>query len=116
MPSRIIDEVAESFFPDFSFADVFMSIDAAACFFLGIIGMDALYGCHADVTLHLFDHGFLAVSCSEVVAGGEQVAGIEADAEVFGCIESGDDVAELFESVADGGALSGGGFEEDGAG
>jgi len=56
------------------------------------------------------------LGCTQIVAGGERVARVQADAYAGFVVDLRDDVAEVFEAVADDGAFAGHVFEEGGYG
>jgi len=59
------------------------------------------------------DRGVPTLGRAELVAGGENVAGVEAHAETSRILRRADDVAQLFEARADAGALPGRRLEPD---
>ena len=62
--------------------------------------------------IELFDRPLVAVAVADVVARGEDVAGIEADADALLVVDERDDPPELLERAAEARALSGRGLEQ----
>ncbi len=67
----------------------------------------------ADGFVKFAEGSLVAVSGADVVAGGKSVLGIEADAQAVALPGGIDHVADLFEAIAEIGALPGGDFQSD---
>src|SRR5207244_950841 len=77
----IVDHEGEGVAADLPFADVLVAVDARAERLLRVVEMKRADVLHADEALHLVDHSLPAVVRPDIVAGGEDVAGIDADAD-----------------------------------
>lgn len=111
-PARVVDEVGESRLSDLALADVFVSVDAGTQVFLRVVGVDALNACHTDDTIELIDGLGVGFGGAKVVSRGEKVAGVQADAQAVGLSRAVEDSTKVFESPADVGSLSRGGFQQ----
>lgn len=110
--ARIIQQIFEAAFADAAFRDVFMAVEPAATFALGVIGMDAGDAIKADVFRKLLDHTFIVARLAEVIARGEKVAGVKTDTESLGLLSSVYHLPDLTKFVTEGGSLTGGRFEQ----
>lgn len=106
-------ETAEGGFAQLALADVVVAVEAAVEIGFGIVGVDNAETVQADGFVEQSDGVSVTVVGAEIVAGGEDVAGVEADAKAVGRFDSVDDAGEVFEGVAEGVAGAGGGFEQD---
>jgi hypothetical protein len=110
LPALVADDGFETFEADRAFADVVVAVYSAAEFLLGIVEVEDLDAIKADGGFDLLDE--LGVfSAAKVVAGGEEVGGVEADGEAVGVFGEVDDGGEVFEAVAQAGALASGDFQ-----
>ena len=110
--ARGVDQATEAGFADSAFADFFVAVTTATEREFAVVevkGHDAL---DADQAVELAPHVIVSFFGAEVVAGGEDVAGVHADAEAAGAVESIEEIREMFETRADVAALAGGGFKE----
>ena len=108
VPSPIVHEMSESRLADFPFADVFVAVDPACEFTLGIVHVDAANVCQADGTVHFVHQRRVSGGLAKVVAGRAEMTGVETDAQSLGFFRLGDDVGVLPETIADRRALPGG--------
>src|SRR5258705_13422148 len=83
-----------------------MSIDARAERLLRVVQVKRADVFDADEALHLVDHPLPAVARADVVAGGEDVAGVDADVDARLVVDRGDDPPQLLQRTADARALS----------
>src|SRR5687768_231607 len=103
----VADDRLEAVEADEAFADVVVAIDAAAEFFFRVVEVPDLDALDADRLFDvLHERGILAAA--EVVAGGEEVGGVEADGEALRLLHHLDDLGEVFELAAEATALAGG--------
>lgn len=100
--SGVVNEAPECGFADFAFAEVVVAVDAGAEGFFAIVAMDDFNAVAADQAVEFGEGGFVSFFGADVVAGGEDVAGVEADGEVFGVAGKFENFGEMFEFVVEG--------------
>src|SRR5690606_22226296 len=110
---RMVENGFETFPADFAFSEQFVAVETGTESAFAVVDVDAddffprnLRGEFGDEVL---DSGF----GGNVVTGGEQVAGVEADGEPFGSAEFANEIRDMLDAGAEIGALSGGDFECD---
>jgi hypothetical protein len=96
---------------DLAEADVLVSVGAAVARGFGIVEVPDAELMDVEEGFEFLEGLVEALRGGEVVTGGEEVCGVEADGESLGLFDGVDDFLEVFESPAEGGALSGGDFE-----
>jgi len=110
----LLHDVAEGFAADAAFADVLVGgprgSRGAVFESLRWEGGEAVA---ADELIEACEGFFDAGGGGDVVAAGEEMGGIQADAEALGALDVIQDVREFFERPAKGGSLPGGDFEGD---
>ena len=84
---RIVQQPPERLEPEASLADVLVPIDAAAARLLRVVQVEHLDPVEADDAIELVERRVVALVGADVVAGGQQVAGIEADADARRAVE-----------------------------
>ena len=99
--------------PEAALADVLVPIDAAAARLLRVVQVKHLDAVEADDAIERLERLAIALFGADVVAGGQQVAGVEADADARRAVEPLEDRREVLEAVAEVGALPGGVLEQD---
>src|SRR5262249_1500037 len=109
----VVQDQPERLDAELSLADVVVAVDARAQLFLRIVQMERREALDADELVEFLEHRRVALLGAEIVAGGERVLGVEADAEPFALLGRVDDVADLLEAVAETASLSGGDLERD---
>src|SRR5205807_1779140 len=112
--ARVVEDKGERIAADGPFADVLVAVDARAERFLRVIEMKRADLLDADVALHLVDHPLPALARADVVTGGEDVAGVDADANARLVIDRLNDPPQLLERAADARALPGRGLQQRG--
>ncbi len=103
----IVEKIDEAGAADEALADVFVAVDAAAAFAFGVVDVDAADAVYADLGGQLPHHALIRFGVAEIMAGGEEVAGVKADGETFGRADGVEDAGEVPELVAEHGALAG---------
>src|SRR3954465_6551273 len=114
--SLVVHEVAERECPDGALADVRVTVDTRSERLHRIIEVGGADGPHPEYPVELFESGLITAVGRDVVAGGEDVAGVEADGDA---IRGAARVAyrpQLLKSAAHAGALASRGLEKDLAG
>src|ERR1041385_383465 len=89
--TRVVDDVREGVAADGALADVLVAVDARAEGLLRVVEVKRADVLDADVALHLVDQPLPAVACADVVARGEDVAGVDADADARLVVDGADD-------------------------
>src|ERR1043165_5684496 len=110
--ARVGDDGAEGLRADASLADVLVAVDARAERLLRVVEGERADFADADVRVDLVDDALPSAARADVVAGGEDVAGVDADADALLFVDEVYDPAELLERAAEAGALPRGGLEE----
>jgi len=104
------EDGGEGVLGDVAEAEVVVSVFSRAAGVLGVVDVGDADAVGAGGVFDVFE----GLSCAglgvEVVAGGDEVAGVDADGEAMGGLDVVDDEGEVFVSVAECGALAGGGF------
>ena len=77
--ARIVDQTPERFEPEAALADVLVPIDPAAARLLRIVQVKRREAIEANDAIEIRERVAIALFAAEVVAGRQQVAGIEAD-------------------------------------
>ena len=98
----IVDEAAEGGFADLTFAEVVVAVDAGAEGFFAVVAVDDFDFVAPDEAIKFGEGGFVCFWGADVVSGGEDVAGIEADGEVFGISGEFEDFGKVLEFVVEG--------------
>ena len=109
----VVDEIGEALAAETSLTYVLMTIQSTSAGALRVVDVDASDLVEADVLLQFRNGPAVFRGVGEVVAGGKQVARVEANGQplVFGY--AGDDSAEVFDFMPNRIALTGGRFEQD---
>ncbi len=112
------EDAVEGGFADLAFADVFVAVEMGGECAFGIVGVDDFDEIETESFVGGGDGFFETGGVCNVEAGGEEVAGIEAVADVEVGLASGEiaNDAELFKATADLVAAADGVFEEHGEG
>jgi len=106
-------KMAESVAADKAFADMFMSVNMAAQVGAGVIDMNYLQFRQANGLVE-FPHCIsIGRFRTKVVAGSEDVAGVEANSQSAGMSRGGNYLGYLGKGMAEAGSLAGGGFQDD---
>lgn len=98
---------------DFPLAEHRMPVDAGAELFHGVVDVKSVEVIEADDPIEFFQGFFPALFGADVVAGDENVAGVDADADPDFFMNRLDDRGDLLKSVADARSLPRGHFEEE---
>src|SRR5205814_10449831 len=106
--AAIVHEASERLEPEAPVADVLVAIDAAAERPLRVVQVKHLQPIEADQPLELLEGRRVAAGRADLVAGGEQMARVEADADPAMAVGLRDDRCELLERRAERRALLGG--------
>src|SRR5437870_125454 len=101
----VVDDEAERLDADLSIADVLVPVDVRAKRLLRVVEVERADPGDSDVPLDLFGRALPAAARADVVAGGEDVAGVDADADALPVVDELDDLPELLERAAEAGAL-----------
>jgi len=105
-------ETAKGFGADFAVADVIVAIDAAAERNFGVVNVEDRNVFEPDDAIGELERGDQAGFALDVVAGGEEMRGIQAGADLQ-ALQRVEHLAEFFEARAEGGAHARGVFEQD---
>ena len=95
------EDGAEAVQPDVSVADVLVAVAHAAERHLAVVGVHGAQPPEADFAVELGHGRLAALARGDVVAHGEGVAGVEADAEAGMAVAAADDLTDLAEGRAD---------------
>src|SRR5689334_1789109 len=98
---------------DLAAADVFVPIDARTEILLAVVEMKGLDAIEADRVVELAKRAQILFALGEGIARGEQVAGIDADAQSLVLRHPLNHGRELLEAASQAGALSRRGFQQD---
>lgn len=98
----VVDEASEGGFADFAFAEVIVAVDAGAEGFFAVVAVDDFDFVAPNEAVKFGKGGFVGFWGADVVSGGEDVAGIEADGEVFGVSGEFEDFGEVLKFVVEG--------------
>ena len=79
--ARVVEKRGGTLEADLPFADVLVAVDARAERLLRVVEVKRADVVDADVPLHLVDRALVAVARADLVAGREDVAGVDADAD-----------------------------------
>ena len=90
-----------------AFAEAFVAVEMAGERGFRVVQVHPGEEVEADLPAKFFHRPVEAVA-EEVVPGGEGVAGVEADADAAGAVDAGNEFADLFETVPEVRALTGG--------
>ncbi len=110
----VVHDVAEGFPAELALAKAFVAVHPAAQVRLGIVQVHAAQVAEADDLIELGKGRFTGLAGAQVVAGGEGVAGIDADAHPGLVLHSFDDGRQVLEAVTDVAALPGGVLDDRG--
>ena len=88
-----------------------MAVYTGAYFALGVVEVEGIEPLKTDYAVECFKRFVASGGGGEVVAGGEDVAGVDADANRDFLMDPVDDVTEVFELPADTGTLPSGRFQ-----
>ena len=110
---RVVDNPPEGLEPEPAFANVLVTIDAAAAGFLRVVHVKRLQSRKPDDPAEGVERLAIAIFRTDVVSRGQQVAGVEADADAWRAAERVDDGGEMFEPVAEVGSLAGRVLQQD---
>lgn len=97
--SWVVDEALECGFADFAFTEVVVTINPGAEGFFAVVAVDDFYAVASDQSVEFGEGGFVGFGSANVVAGGEYVAGVEADREVVGVAREVKDLGKMLEFV-----------------
>ena len=114
----MVEEVGETFVADFAPSYVPVAVAAAAGFVAGVVGVEEVEAGQAGGGVDLVHEATYFTGVSDVVAGGEGVAGVEGDAEGGvrdGVLDGGDEVGHVAVGAA-GAVLAGGVLQQYGGG
>ncbi len=100
--------------PTWPRADVLVAVDAGGEGFFGVVEVPDFDVFEADDLVELLEDGVGGVGGGDVVTGGEDVAGVDADGDAVIVFDGLAHFGEVFEGAAEAGTLAGGGFEADG--
>src|SRR3954471_9369169 len=114
--SLVVDELAERECPDGALADVRVTVDTGSERLHGIIEVEGADGADPENPVELFESGLVTGLGGDVVPGGEDMAGVEADGDAIRGAAPVADRPQLLESAAHAGALASRGLEKDLAG
>lgn len=95
----VIEEQTKAFQANLALADMLVPVNPAAAPFLGIIEMEEMDAVAANVPLQLGEGLHIPGSGAEVIPGGKDVAGIDADAELFSIAAVFEQPAQLLEAA-----------------
>lgn len=98
----VVDEASECGFADFAFTEVIVAVDAGAEGFLAVVAVNNFDFVAPDEAVEFSEGGFVGFWGADIVSGGEDVAGIEADGEVFGISGEFEDFGKVLEFVVEG--------------
>src|SRR5688572_28733851 len=112
LESRIVQQATEGFETEAAFPDVLVPIDAAAARLLGVVAVKHLHAIESDQPVERGERAPVSLFADDVVARGDQVAGVETDADSWRAVEMPEDRGEVLEPVTDGPPLAGGMFEQ----
>lgn len=113
LKTRVVDEIPERGESHRTPPDVRVSVDAGPPGPQAVIQVEASDSPMAKAANCLIQHRLRSGLAGQVVAGGEEVAGVQADADPPGCIDPRENLLQVLESVPKAVSLSGGGFEAD---
>src|SRR3954451_12740329 len=97
----IIQQEAKGLDADLAVADVLMPVDARAERLLRIVEMKRADIFDSDVRFERIDRPFVIVAIAKLVSRGEDVAGIETDADALLVVDQRDDPSQLLEGAAE---------------
>lgn len=109
-PSLVAHERLEAFEAYGAFADVFVAIDPAVEFALGVIEVEDLDAIDAHGRFDFLDKPGV-FSAAKIIAGSEEVGGIETNREAIRGFDEIDNRGEVFEAMSQATALACGDFE-----
>jgi hypothetical protein len=95
--SLVVEQKPEGVQAELAIANVFMAVDARPEGFLRVVQMKEANVPSSDVAFERIDAVLVRVACTKVVAGCEDVACVEADANAVAVIQRFHDLAELLE-------------------
>src|SRR5207247_2881038 len=104
-------EPAEGGHAQLALADLFVAIEPGAEGRLGVVEMEGADAPDPHVAGTALHGGVVAFGLSEIVAGGEEVAGVEADPDALRNLDGAEEQGELLEGPADGRAAARGVLE-----
>lgn len=103
--ARVMKEAMERREAEVAFADVLMTIDTAPAWPLGIVGVKHAEAIDADEPLECGEGLLIPALADDIVAGRDEVAGIEADTDPRGSVQVLEDRREMLEAISDRTAL-----------
>src|SRR5213078_3355392 len=103
---RVVDEPSERLDADAALADVLVPIDTARARLLRVVQVEGLQAREPHDPSELTERLAVALFRTDVVAGGEQVARVEADADAARAAEPLDDLGEVLEAMSEVGPLA----------
>lgn len=104
---------AEALFSDLPLADAGVPVDARAKLFHRIVDVEGVEVLEADDPVEFLERLFPLFRGSDIVACGEDVAGVDADADRNFMMEAAEDEGEVLKTVADAASLARGRLKED---
>src|SRR3954451_17049993 len=97
----VVQQESKGLDTDLSVADVLMPVDARAERLLRIVEMKRADVFDSDVRFERIDRPLVIVAIAKLVSRGEDVAGIETDADALLVIDQCDDPSQLLEGAAE---------------
>jgi hypothetical protein len=101
----VVHQVGETVDADMAFADVLVPVHVRVELGLAVVQMNGLELVAADVVVECLHRGAVVFGRFEGITGGENMAGVEANAHALGFLDAVDDRAEVFELPAEVGPL-----------
>ena len=108
----MVDDVDEGLFSQAPLADGFMAVLEGGERRHAVVQVDGVQAFQAQHGVELFQHGVQAVD--DVVPGGINVAGVQADAQLFFQVHALNDGGQFFKGLAELASLAGHGFQQNG--
>ena len=111
--ARIVDRRAKTFDPDFALPDMRVPVDLRAEVGFGVVEVKGDDLIEPDERIELVHCVVPTFGRADIVAGGEQMGGIEADGKAPGIADAIEDRGQVFESISQTASLAGSVFESD---
>jgi hypothetical protein len=103
----IVEQEGKGVEADLPFTDVLVAIDPGAQRLLRVVEVKGADVGDAYVPVQVLDRSLVAVACPDVIAGGEDVAGVETDSHPAAVIDQAEHVAKFFEAASEAASLAG---------
>lgn len=97
-----MDKAPEGGFADFAIAEVIVAINPGAEGFFAVVAVNDFDAIAPDESVEFGECRFVGFGSANVVTGGEDVASVEADCEVFRVAREVEDLGEMLEFVVEG--------------